>query len=61
MSSPLLTSAEVAQILRVSPLTVTDMCRTAEIPATKVGKSWRISRADLDAYLAANHNQRAAS
>lgn len=47
----LLTVAEVAEMLRVSTMTVYRLIRTGELPAVRVGRNYRVRRADLDAYL----------
>lgn len=49
--SDLLTVKEVAAILRVSQPTVLRMIDDGELRAIRVRNQWRISRADLDAYL----------
>lgn len=49
----LLTVAEVADMLRVSTMTVYRLIRTGELPAVRVGRSYRVKRADLDEYLEA--------
>lgn len=46
---------EVAAHLRVSGMTVYRLVKTAVLPHTKVGKSFRIHRDDLTAYLATQH------
>jgi excisionase family DNA binding protein len=46
-----LTVPEVAQILRVSKMTVYRMVHRTELESTRVGRSFRISSASLDAYL----------
>ena len=48
----LITVREIAEQLRVSPRTVYRLCRSGQLPAIKVGKEWRIDRADLDRFLA---------
>lgn len=48
----LLTVAEVADMLRVSTMTVYRLIRTGEIPAVRVGRNYRVRRADLEQYLA---------
>ncbi|MFQ5944070.1 MAG: helix-turn-helix domain-containing protein [Anaerolineales bacterium] len=48
----LLTVKEVTEQLRVSPKTVYRLCRSGQLPAIKIGKEWRIDRADLDRFLA---------
>ncbi len=47
----LLTVAEVAELLRVSTMTVYRLIRTGELPAVRVGRNYRVRRADLDMYL----------
>lgn len=51
-TGPLLTVAEVADVLRVSNMTVYRLIKAGELPALRVGKNYRIRQADLDAYLA---------
>jgi excisionase family DNA binding protein len=43
----LLTVKEVAAYLRVSRVTVWRWCRQGIIPASRVGRTWRIRRDDL--------------
>lgn len=47
-----LTVAEAADILRESPITTSRRCKRGDFPATKTGRSWRINRLDLEAFLA---------
>lgn len=47
----LLTVAEVADVLRVSTMTVYRLIKNGEIAAIRVGKSYRISESELQAYL----------
>jgi len=46
-----LTVAEVADELRVSTMTVYRLIKAEQLPATRVGKSLRIRRGDVDRYL----------
>jgi len=55
--SGLLTAAEVAAKLRVTPWFVTERCRSGAIRASKPGKSWLISWADVEAYLDQHSNR----
>jgi excisionase family DNA binding protein len=55
--SGLLTAAEVAVRLRVTPWFVTERCRSGEIRASKPGKSWLIAPADVEAYLDQHSNR----
>jgi len=47
----LLTVTEVAQVLRLGETTVREMIKRGELPAVKVGKSYRIKQSDVDALL----------
>lgn len=47
-----LTPREVAEALRVSDMTVYRLIRSGELRAVRIGKSYRISEEDFDAYLA---------
>lgn len=47
----LLTVAEVAEKLRVSTMTVYRLIQRDELPALRIGRSYRIEQRDLDAYL----------
>ena len=48
MESELLSVEEVTRILKISRATVQRWCRGGELPAVKIGKSYRIRREDLD-------------
>lgn len=54
---PLLTAAEVAERLRVTPATVVRLCAAKKIPATKPAGTWLIDEAALEAHIAASSNQ----
>jgi len=41
----------VARLLGVTPTRVREMCRKEQIPNTKLGKLWRISKEDLRNYM----------
>jgi excisionase family DNA binding protein len=47
----LLTVAEVADMLRVSNMTVYRLIKAGDLGAIRVGKNYRIRQADLDRYL----------
>ena len=54
MSAPaLLTVAEVADLFRVSSMTVYRLIRNGELAAVRVGRSYRVREEDLQAYLQA--------
>ncbi|MFB9275183.1 substrate-binding domain-containing protein [Cohnella cellulosilytica] len=44
------TTEEIAQLLKISKLTVYDLIKKGKLPAYRVGKQMRIDAADLDAY-----------
>jgi excisionase family DNA binding protein len=48
---PLLTVGEVATVMRVSNMTVYRLIKSAQLPAIRVGKNYRIRRTDVDRYL----------
>lgn len=47
-----LTVSEVANLLRVSNMTVYRLISAGQLPAGRVGKSYRIREEDIDRYLA---------
>lgn len=47
-----LTVAEVADIMRVSTMTVYRLIKAGDLPSTRVGKSYRLAEDDVDRYLA---------
>jgi excisionase family DNA binding protein len=49
-----LTVAEVAETMRVSKMTVYRLVHGGELPAIRVGRSFRVPQDALDAYLAAS-------
>ena len=53
----LLTVTEVATRLRVSNMTVYRLVNSGEMPAVRIGKSYRIYAHDLDKYLADRYTQ----
>ncbi|MDD5092973.1 MAG: helix-turn-helix domain-containing protein [Dehalococcoidia bacterium] len=48
MDPDLLSTEDVGGILKVSKITVQRWCHEGEVPAAKIGKSYRIKKADLD-------------
>ncbi len=55
--SRFLTVAEVASMLRVSTMTVYRLIKGGQLPAARVGKSYRVSEEDVDRYLASTYTQ----
>ncbi|WP_237690158.1 helix-turn-helix domain-containing protein [Nocardioides panacisoli] len=46
-----LTIAEVATMMRVSKMTVYRLVHNGELPAIRVGRSFRVTEEDVNAYL----------
>ena len=46
-----LTIAEVATMMRVSKMTVYRLVHSGELPAVRVGRSFRVPESDVDEYL----------
>lgn len=46
------TTEEVAEYLRVSPKTVYRLIDSGRLPASKVGRQYRVSQSDIDVFLA---------
>lgn len=49
-----LTVAEVAAVMRVSKMTVYRLVHSGELPAVRVGRSFRVKDTDVDEYLRAS-------
>ena len=56
MSDVILTVAQAAEYLKVCDKTVRRLIAKQELIASKVGKSWRIKKSDIDNYLVENCN-----
>ncbi len=52
-----MTVSEVADILRVGRAKMYRMLQNGEIPGKKIGCEWRISRLELESFLAQQSNQ----
>ncbi|HWC14938.1 MAG TPA: helix-turn-helix domain-containing protein [Actinomycetota bacterium] len=48
---PLLTVGEVANLMRVSNMTVYRLIKSGQLAAIRVGKNYRLRRTDVDRYL----------
>ncbi|MDQ6615175.1 MAG: helix-turn-helix domain-containing protein [Actinomycetota bacterium] len=55
--SRFVTVGEVANLLRVSNMTVYRLVQSGQLPAIRVGRSYRIRDDDVDKYLAAQYTQ----
>jgi excisionase family DNA binding protein len=51
MRSRFLTVAEVAEIMRVSKMTVYRLVHSGEMPAVRVGRSFRVPQDAVETYL----------
>ena len=49
-----LTVAEVAETMRVSKMTVYRLTRSGELPAVRVGRSYRVPQDALESFLASS-------
>ena len=47
-----LTVQEVADLMRVSSMTVYRLIKSGDLPAVRVGRSFRVAEGDVDTYLA---------
>lgn len=52
-----MTVAEVATLMRVSTMTVYRLIKAGDIPAVRVGKSYRIREDDVDGFLSSRYTQ----
>lgn len=57
MSDNLMTIAQTAEYLKVCDKTVRRLITKQELAASKVGKSWRIQKIDIDKYLNETRNK----
>ena len=55
--SPFVTVAEVASQLRVSSMTVYRLVQSGQLPAVRVGRSYRIRADDVDRFLGTRFTQ----
>lgn len=52
-----LTVQEVAQLMRVSSMTVYRLIRAGDLPAVRVGRSFRVRDVDVNTYLQSRYTQ----
>jgi excisionase family DNA binding protein len=52
MDSSLLTTLEVAEMLRVSPMTIHRWRKSGELPVVRIGSTVRFRASDIDALIA---------
>lgn len=55
--SRFLTVQEVADLMRVSSMTVYRLIKSGELRAVRVGRSFRVRQEDVDGYLEASYTQ----
>ncbi len=55
--SRFVTVSEVAEQLRVSNMTVYRLVQSGDLPAVRIGRSYRIREEDVDRYLGASFTQ----
>jgi excisionase family DNA binding protein len=53
----LLTVSEVAEMLRVSDMTVYRLIKAGELRALQIGKSYRLREEDVDAFLSSRFTE----
>ena len=56
-SARFLTVQEVADTLRVSTMTVYRLIKAGDLPAVRIGRSFRVRDVDVDDYLAKRYTQ----
>jgi excisionase family DNA binding protein len=54
-SSSIMTVHDVADYLRLSEATVYQMARTGRIPGSRLGRTWRFKKENIDAWLDLSH------
>ena len=57
MQTEIYTITQAAQYLQICEKTVRRLILKQELIASKVGKSWRIQKRDIDAYLKKTQNK----
>ena len=53
----ILTAQEAAELLKVHKRTVQNLLKTGELRGTKVGRAWRIHRAEIFRFIDGNSNK----
>lgn len=57
INDEILTVKQVAEYLKVNERTIYRLATSAELPAFKVGNSWRFKRAELEAWIKASQGE----
>lgn len=55
---PLLTIAQVCERLQLGEAVVRRLLSSGELPAARIGRSWRVDEARLEAYIASREHNR---
>jgi len=58
MTDSILTIKDVAQYLKVNERTIYRLAASGDIPAFKVGNSWRFKREDLENWMERQNNSK---
>ncbi len=56
-STRFMTVGEVAAVLRVSTMTVYRLINAGQLPAVRIGRSFRVREGELDRYLDERHTR----
>lgn len=56
MDSSFYTVNEVAELLRVSKLTIWRYINAGKLPAYKLGRDWRIKKSELESFIESRRN-----
>ncbi|MCT2535995.1 helix-turn-helix domain-containing protein [Aquibacillus koreensis] len=51
MEKEIMTVAQVAEYLQLSEMTTYKLVQEGKIPGFKIGRHWRVKRADLDEFI----------
>ena len=52
----IMTTNEIAEYLKLHPITIIKYAREGKIPAIRVGKVWRFDKEAIDRWIALAHN-----
>lgn len=57
MSNEIMTIQQAAEYLQVCDKTIRRLISRKELSASKIGKSWRVKKSDIDEYLLQTRNK----
>ena len=52
----IMTTNEIAEYLKLHPITIVKYAREGKIPATRIGGTWRFDKEFIDRWIALAHN-----